>query len=366
MGRELRNFILHQASRACTLQCEDGSMPAGHNGPYFHRETNLRNTCHWMITWCNAHAWTGDTAYMVSARRALAYILLPHHRPYNANWLHRHAKGRDRCNGLIGPAWVIEALVCAIHLLGSDEALMQAKEVFALHPFDEAQGMWKRVEVDGTVLSFDRTFNHQLWFAASAARLSKVGISLAAERTRIFLDRLQNLFSVSNAGLIRHRIRLYCWDPFLEPGSLIHKTYLLYDKIRCGAKIKLDAQKRDFGYHAFNLHAFAVLHRLFPQHEFWDSKVFMHAIDFGRSQKHRSGVDHDNPYGYPYNPVGFEMALALQELFPEAIEERRDWIRRQIATMTRSGTAEYGMDAEDPATARARLYEAVDLDDIKL
>ena len=340
-------------------------MPNGHNGPYFHQETMLRCTCHWLITWCHAYSWTGDPIFFRSAQRALNYILLPEHRPFNSNWLHRKTRNRDSCNGLIGPAWTLEALVCATHILESDKAFSEAEEVFNIHPFDEKRGLWKRVEVDGRVLPFDRTFNHQLWFASSAARLSDLGSQNATLRVASFLEKLHLNFSVNNFGLIRHRIHFHWWDKYLESGSFLHKLYAHYDKFRTNSDNLLDPIKRDFGYHAFNLHAFAVLHRFYPQHFFWKSFEFFHAMKFSRSDHHKANLL-DNKYACPYNPVGFEMALALQEFYNYEMEERRNWIAFQITTLTDSSIAEYGWQTDDPITSQARLYEAVELDDISI
>lgn len=366
MNSTLRQFLLQEASQAILMQGRDGSMPAGHNGPYFHRETPLRNTCHWLVLWCHSYAWTSEQRFLDAASLALSFILLPAHRPSGANWLQRTTKHRDRCNGLIGAAWVIEALTCANRILESERAFSSAEEVFALHPFDERLGIWRRLEVDGMVLPIDRTFNHQLWFAASAARLSSAGSDIATSRVTRFINKLPQIFAVYRDGLIVHRIRLKWWDRFFEPWSPLHNAYAYYDQLRQGKCKPLDAHKRDIGYHAFNLHAFAVLHRFYPQHPFWQSSSFRRTLQFSRSSTHAVGVDTNNHYAYPYNPVGFEMALALGEFLPEALEERREWIRRQIAFMTRMGTTEYGDGAADPVTARARIYEAAEIEELTL
>ena len=366
MSGTLRDLLVQQAVLAIVDQNDNGSMPPGHNGPYFHPESPLRNTCHWLVLWCHAHQWTEDERFRDASARALTYIFDPQHRPHGANWLQRNTKHRDRCNGLIGAAWVIEALACASQMLNSKKALLRAQEVFSLHPFVEKLGMWRRVEVDGTLLTFDRTFNHQLWFAASAARLAAAGSEQAARCVKSFLDRANCIFSVGPGGQIVHRIRLYWWDRLLEPGSPIHSAYIRFDQVRRNAARPLEAEKRDVGYHAFSLHAFAVLHRLYPSHEFWHTPDFCDALAFARSERHLAGIAQDNPYAYPYNPVGFEMALTLQEFFPDAVEERRAWVMRQISAMTQHGSRAYGQGVDDPNTGRARLYEAVGLEPISL
>lgn len=47
---KLWDLIAKSAKRGIKLQAEDGSMPAGHNGPHNDPETPVRNTAHWCIT----------------------------------------------------------------------------------------------------------------------------------------------------------------------------------------------------------------------------------------------------------------------------------------------------------------------------
>ena len=56
-------MILLSASSALKLQKEDGSMPAGWNGPYHQSETPVRNTAHWLITFLKAYEITNNARY---------------------------------------------------------------------------------------------------------------------------------------------------------------------------------------------------------------------------------------------------------------------------------------------------------------
>ena len=109
---------------------------------------------------------------------------------------------------LIGQAWTIEALVIAAQQLEMPELLDIAEEVFLLHPFDKKTGLWRRVNVDGTYLSPDMTFNHQLWFAAAGSLLSKYVSAEVEARSKCFLNKLSNNFAIHSSGLIRHLVAL--------------------------------------------------------------------------------------------------------------------------------------------------------------
>ena len=357
---QLKDWIIDQARMALPEQRVDGSMPAGHNGPYSCPERPLRNTCHWLITWCHVAKWTNEQVFMDAAQRALEYILLPMHRPSRANWWQRTLAGRDKCNGVIGAAWVIEALECAWGFLGSSEALREASEVFALHRFDEDLGLWFRTEIDGSVLSIDRNFNHQLWFAASGGRLAHAGDELARKRVGAFLEHAGRLFSTYPDGLIKHRIGLHWWDRYLEPGRWAHELYVRLNVLRGRSTTILKGHLRDTGYHAFNLHGFALLHRVHCDHQLWASDTFRGALAFARSSEHEARIERDNPYAYPYNPVGFEMAFALSRFVPSSLSEQSEWIARQIRALGVDTSSRYGQCATDPNTARARIYEAVE------
>lgn len=362
----LRQFLIDFADSQLAQQEENGAMPPGHNGPYNDLETPLRNTCHWLIIWCNIYKWTEEDRFKSAATRAVQYLLSPEHRPHNGNFLFREKEGKDSCNGVIGAAWIIESLVCAYKLLDSEESYKTACELYQLHPYDESSGLWKRVDLDKTILSYDRTLNHQLWFAASSARLATCGFELAQERTKIFLDYLPNIFSTRVSGLICHVVLRPKWKHWITPGS---HTHGLIQSIAPGLLKNKHPRsqiiKRDIGYHAYNLYALSILHKHHPSCLFWSSRGFRQSLQFLRGNKHIRGIEAKNPYAYPYNPVGYEAALTLQEFFPEAVEERRTWIKRQILELT-NPSREFNNTPIDLTTKCARTYEAIELDDIAL
>ncbi|MCH8539318.1 MAG: hypothetical protein LAT58_00950 [Opitutales bacterium] len=356
---ELEKLVLF-AEKAVRQQMPDGSMPAGHNGPYRHRELSIRNTGHWLSTW--AHLWKvkGDDKFHKAAIKALGYLLRDDHRPAKANWLQREQKGRDRCNGVIGAAWTGEALWAAYAILGNEEALELAGDVFLKHRFDGKRLLWFRLEVTGESLGIDQTLNHQIWFAATAARLENAGISSLKPLIQTFLDGLSKNFAVEGSGVIRHRIPLFWHDHLFYSGGLPFRFFQYYKYLRTGIK-PVNGRQRDVGYHAFNLHALAILHRYYPDHFFWQGSAWKKALAFARSHEHVSEVQVDmNPYAYPYNPVGFEMAFTLARFFPDSQKEQETWIRRQWSALENENSPQYGDCADDPLTAQARLYEMIE------
>lgn len=361
--RTLREFIVQIAGDAIFQQQPSGAMPAGVNGPYNHPETPIRNTVHWLFTWLHCFKWTAEQDFIISSRRGLEYILSPEIRATDSNWAHRFVKGRDRVNGVIGAAWIIEALVQASNILNAREAFDAAENLLQSHAIDESNGLWCRLDTDGKLLSVDRTFNHQLWFASAAARLGREGSTFAETVARSFLDRLGVILTIQNNGLIVHRTRLKPWDRLLEPGQVLHEIYSRLDKLYRRSHVALSPTDRDVGYQAFNLQALSVLCEIYPEHKFWKSEKMQKILDFARSRQHVNALGSDNRYAFPYNPVGFEMARAIEVFCASEHREPIEWIERQIQRVGGARIREYGAAAEDSVTARARIYEAVELSD---
>lgn len=366
---KLHELIVEESRKALGEQRPDGSLPPGHNGPYYHPERPARNTAHWLMLFLKAYELTDDDVFAVAAHRCADYLLSPADRPHGKNWWHRTAPQRDKCNGLIGCAWCVEALVEAHEKLGREDALKLAEEVWLLHPQDPETGLWHRVEPDGSVESLDLTFNHQLWFAAAGGLLAKAGSKEAEARVEAFLAKFGLTFALLPDGMVRHLI-------VLPPGLMARipkkkkplwlKVYhtLVPKHLRPGRtnRPEFDESKRDVGYHAFNLIAFAMLKDCFPDHPFWQSGAVEKMKAFAFSPEHIGQVE-DNKYAYPYNPVGYEVAVFLSAFDPGA--DRQIWVQRQITADWDRERKTLGRDSDDKVTARARLYEALRLDNVE-
>ncbi len=116
----------------------------------------------------------------------------------------RNNPEKDFSNGLIGQAWVIEALDYAARKLGDDRLVKLAEDVFLRHPFDERKGRWQVVNVDGSYDPVDMTFNHQLWFAAAGSFLKEN--SRIRQQVRRFMDTLDTNLEIYDNGLIVHAL----------------------------------------------------------------------------------------------------------------------------------------------------------------
>jgi len=368
------------------LQCVDtkleqtkfsnGAMAAGHNGPYNDPESPVRNTGHWLITFSRAFEWTGDEKFRDAARRCADYLLSEPARPHGFSFHHRNGP-KDSCNGLIGQAWTFEALAEASRLFDDPKYARLAEEVFFQHPFDEESGLWNRLEIDGQILSFDATFNHQLWFAVCAAMIKTDRRDEILQRVTRFMDCLDKNLTVLPNGLLYHPI-----EHLLE--KQLAEQFLFKNRVRKQMKNLLRALKhfrfpemiesekvirkhfrenqtyKSIGYHAFNMYAFALLKPHTEDHPFWDSDRFGRMIAYMKTDSFRNGLE-GNKYGYPYNPPGFEIPYSLLVLenldMAVAIKTTRNWVAEQFKRCFNSKTGKMERNTEDSKTHTARIYE---------
>jgi len=133
----LLEILIQETENSLKLQHSNGAFEPGHNGPYFDCETPVRNTSHWLFTLCSLYERTGKTKYLESSTRAAEYLASRYARPMKASFWIRKNPQKDFCNGLIGQAWAIEALVLASKVLEEPRYYKIAEEVFLLHPWDE-------------------------------------------------------------------------------------------------------------------------------------------------------------------------------------------------------------------------------------
>ncbi|MGB3466039.1 MAG: hypothetical protein WBA74_12245, partial [Cyclobacteriaceae bacterium] len=168
-------------------------VETGHNGPYIDPETKARNLGHWLILFARAYEWTGNEKYKAAMIDYADQLISPELRPHDASFHHRNKEGKDHCNGLVGQAWSIEALVKASAISGDAKYKKLALSVFRKHTFNEFFGLWHILEIDGSKIELDPTFNHQLWFASAVSHFYQEDNMAALQVERFFRDTSENL-----------------------------------------------------------------------------------------------------------------------------------------------------------------------------
>lgn len=355
MNINLIAVLEESVAKVLSRQQNGGAFLAGHNGPYNDPETHVRNTAHWLFVLSHLAKESDNPELLASAHKACDYLLSEAARPMQASFYCRTNPEKDFCNGLMGQAWAMEGLVAAAEWLGRDDALKVAREVFFLHPWLKKQAIWRRVGVDGSYLTPDGTFNHQLWFAAIASLL---GDAEATRRSKKFLDEVGQHVQLYSDGVVFHQSRLGALANYRKQGLKGVARGALSEAMRLRARSAL--YSKSVGYHGFNLYAFAILKQQFPEHPFWSTAKFLKMLEVTRKERFLKSLD-ESAYGWPYNPPGIEFAFA-GEVFGLGHDYCQTWINRQFERTYNSDTGELlTRNAPDPATSAARIYEAMRL-----
>ena len=347
---KLNEYILSASIDALSKQNRDGSFLSGKNGPYGDKETSVRNTSHWICILHKAYKITNDKRFYNAIDKAISYLLSPLSRPMGYAMFCRKTPQKDLCNGLIGQAWAIEGLIAGGTCLGRDDVIQAAIDLFNMHPFDSSKAIWSRLSVDGTILSPDRTFNHQLWFGATGSLLPD---EKANKKSKAFFDTVAVNPQTYNDGIIFHDSRM---------GSLLSRSTspkeLLKGSVNELKKFRRKSMlyKKSVGYHAFNLYAYSMFRLIDPANDFWSSNKWNSMLGVTTNSNFLRSLK-DNCYGWHYNPPGIELAFVYE------LENKKDisleWLERQnmIIRDTLDVDALTGSQF-DMETAKARLYEA--------
>ncbi|WP_158174564.1 hypothetical protein [Grimontia hollisae] len=335
-----------------------GGVSSGHNGPYFDHETPVRNTAHWLITFSCLYKRTKDTRYKEAAYKAISYLKSSAARPMNASFYCRTKPEKDFCNGLMGQAWAIESLLYAYEIFRDDSLYSLAEEVYLLHDFDFARSIWFRLGVDGSRLSHDETFNHQLWFCAVGSMLTKTPEAL--ERSDLFFENIAVNPSLYSSGVLFHHSSIYKFSNEIKLGikPFIDNVY----RVLVGLKNRKQLYSKSVGYHGFNLYAYELLKARHGKNEFFKSKTYMSMLNAVLKPTFSKALL-NSKYSYPYNPPGFEIGFALLNNGHDLSVIKRFLEGHFEITSSPDG---YNVAvSHDILTSEARLYELVRILDIK-
>ena len=364
---KLHELIVKVAETGLELQSRDGSMPSGRNGPYNDRETPVRNTSHWAITFSKAFQVTSQEKYTTAAIGCTEYLSGKKARPYGKTFWHRKSNSKDQCNGLIGQAWSIESIAVVSNIFNMPELANLATEIFYLHPFNSKKKLWHRVEINGEVLSIDETFNHQLWFAATSSMINSKDTEKIHRIIKIFLQGIQeNIVQYTN-GLIGQSIKT-------KKRITYDKNLILFFK-KIVAQLMQSKKKRNWalyksiGYHTFNLYAFALLVKKFEANHVWPESIITKALEYAKSCNFTNQIE-ENEFGFSYNPPGFELPLALIEFEKDKNNVNYSYISKLISQQLLMSfnfeTYLMNKNNHDPLTHTARFYEATRLPNLEI
>lgn len=357
----LYDLIIKSAEKGIKLQEKHGNMPGGNNGPWRFKDTPVRNTSHWLIIFLTAYKLTKRKEFKLAAKKAADYLTSKKARPYNGSFF----CCKDHpvpSNGLIGQAWVIEALILASTELKNPSYKKTAIEVFLMHHFNEKLGLWHNTDLKGNPhRDVNKTFNQQLMFATVGKILAKNSNSkIISSRVEIFLKNLEKNLEIYSNGLIFHEIA------YRKRGNFFRKPrdYFYYLK-----KKGFNKKGLSIGYHSFNLYIFSLLRNQagLTNHKFWNSSKFKKILKYTKSRGYSKKLT-KNEFAFSYNPTGFEIAYTLKTFFKHKSCEREAYnlINKQIKLHYSFKENLMSINTSDRNTLSARIYEATRLPNFKI
>mgnify|MGYP001189240708 FL=1 len=361
---KLHELIVKVAETGLQSQSSDGSMIPGRNGPYNDIETPVRNTSHWAITFVKAFQLTSEEKFKKAALACTGYLSGQKARPYGKTFWHRKSDSKDKCNGLIGQAWSIEAIAIASNTFNIPELTDLATEIFDLHPFDTKRKLWHRVETDGEILTIDETFNHQLWFAAASSIIKGENDEDIHDIIKLFIGGIKENINQYGSGLIGQSIKTKKRPPYDKNPIMFLKKSM--------AKIIEFKRKRDWilyksiGYHAFNLYGLSMLKNNIECSNIWPENIVSKALEYAKSSDFANQLE-GNEFGFPYNPPGFELPFALIKLDKSTNTETfTNVVSKQLSMCFDFDNYSMDINTKDPVTHAARFYEATRLPNLSV
>ena len=359
----LYDLLERSARAAVELQREDGSFPPGQNGIYNESETPVRTTSHWLATFSKVYEITGREEFVEVANRAADYLLSDEVRPQGHTFHSRDVDGKDKCDGLVGQAAPIRGLALAGSVLNRSELLEVAEEVFSLHPFNDRLGLWRRVEIDGSDLSFDRTLNHQLLFAGAAAHLA-TKFPPVERRVKCFVDQLASNVATRPDGTIRHYVR----PPLKQTVRTVVTNprdwrLLVNNLISYLYTVSSRRKHKEKGYHPVNLLGLAQI------------QVHLESVDI-RADDRKDLIDtvtatdtiRETTEDWHYGGMtpGIDLAIALAEFRSADASTIRKWVESDLRQKYDKETGLLSEATEDPTFQAAAITYAIDLPNIEI
>ncbi|GIW56013.1 MAG: hypothetical protein KatS3mg082_2417 [Nitrospiraceae bacterium] len=341
----LQSACDHSSRLSVTISRDKEFFPGGINGPHNALETPVRNTCHWIVALLNAWTLTKNEIYYERAIRLRNWLLDPHN-PFShyPTFRMRSAQGQDAVNGVIGAAWILEALHALANILGDSDAKRRGEDLMS-HHFQTSSGAWQRYDPITRNFTVDYTYDHQAWFAAALSDWREPG---DPEITR-FLDALLNgAMRTHPSGLIRH---LFC--AMTLKGCALQARFYLRSRRRTTGSRHLEE-----GYHIYSLYPLARLYYNYKSHRLYRSQLFFSILSYC-TLSYCLSLRY-NKYGYSYNAPGLEFPMiftAFASELPMSLADLLQLIKDQHDFTADSVTGLNTRNTPDPLTLSARIYE---------
>ncbi len=344
-----------------------GHAIAGHNGPHGHLDTPVRNTAHYLITYLYLYKVTRKQEYFELCKTFADYLCKEQKKSKSGAIECMTTDRFDHLNGVIGQAWVIEALLYYYEFTNDINCLECAKSIFMSQRYNYEKHGFERIELDGRNIGIDVTYNHQVWFLACSAPLDDYYPEL--EISQIVEDFI-NIGASSDFRLYRNG-DLYHTISSADSSRFSKKNVIkvLATPIRSLCPQKLDLHYINRGYHIFDVYGFCILKERYGYLPFFKSEVYKKAVEHVKdihTFNKRNGVykylnkgTDFNIYGYGYNSPAFEAPyVALVEgFYSEELCQKTFTIQKKLMYDEQTGIM--CRNNADIETWNAKTYEIV-------
>lgn len=363
---QIEDLIIEISNNKLNEVMRRGFALSGNNGPYYCKDTPIRNSAHWCVTYSYLYTKYYDSRYLEAVIILANYLMEEQNNSYNNTVCCMRDAKFDSINGLIGQAWAIEGLISAAKATGRRRYYECAKKIFLAQEFLEKTGLWKKIDTDGKNLGYDIAFNHQLWFAAMGAMICSVEDDLVIHfRVDCFMRKCHEHFRIHKDGLIRH------FGDFekMSIKKTIKKTILFLTSSILFQKNpdRFGINTYEASYQLFNLYGFALIRDLLGEYDFFSSKDFKSALMYGLNINKINRMVNAVPqssrigkFSYAYNSPAFEYPYVLK-IFGNYIEDDKnivnDLFEFQVTNFYSNSTKMFDKNTDDPETLTARVYE---------
>lgn len=343
-----------------------GYAVPGHNGPHGHLDTPVRNTAHYLIIYAYLYKTTLDEKYKALCEKFLNYLMSIQAQSSSGAIKCMESSSFDHLNGLIGQAWVIEALLYYYEVFEDKRCIDIAKEIFYAQKYDFDKHVWHRIELDGTDIGIDNAYNHQVWFAACSFKLSKyLNDSQIDLMIKDFLTKgADRDFRIYSDGLLKHTIALK--SNGLKKDGIKRFIKIILTPLRRFNARKFDYKYIERAYHIFDMYGFTILESKYGGLPLFSSEKYKKALsltkNISRYNSENNAFSAEKPfnvYSYSYNSPAFEYAFIARE--HNCYDRTQDLLAfsTQVKLMQDEKTKLFSKNNPDIETWNARTYELI-------
>ena len=348
---------------------EQGYATPGNNGPHGHKDTPVRNTAHFLSIYSFLYKKTLEIKYKDMAD-ALFMYLKNKQSESKSGAIECMVDGKfDHLNGLIGQAWVVEGLLYYYSVFQDNDAIEIADRIIGVQQYSFEEHLWHRIELDGSDIGIDPTYNHNVWFAACASELLKFKDD--PKLREVLEDFVRNGtgqdFRTYKDGVLKHSVLVAAKLSF--KAKLKKAIRIMLYPVRKYNPRKLDYRYMENAYHIFDMYGFSILQENMNNEDFFISEKYKRAIKCALDIVYYNKMNYVpdylskgvpfNVFGYSYNPPIFEYPYVslVQKADVQKINE--DIINTQMKLMFDQHTNMFSKNNPDILTWNARAYEII-------